>query len=125
VPRKAVQVLAVVVLVVFFFQVKWTYWSRTSDDTEIAITGPVPEEQYLERLKQKIGLSDETSWTAWKVRASEQDSELTSVTNIDTDFHSNQPKVIDTKDPARRNLVARQELNLPVVRGPRPGQIDA
>ncbi|KAI6750936.1 hypothetical protein HG530_014386 [Fusarium avenaceum] len=125
VPRKAVQVLAVIVLVVFFFQVKWLYWSRTSEDTEIAITGPVPEEQYLERLKQKIGLSDETAWTAWKVRASEQDSELTSVTTIDTDFHSNQPKVIDTKDPARRNLVARQELNLPVVRGPRPGQIDA
>ncbi|KAF5677596.1 hypothetical protein FHETE_1647 [Fusarium heterosporum] len=125
VSRRAVEFLAVVVLVVLFFQAKRSYWSRTSDDTEIAINGPVPEEQYLERLRQKIGLSNQTSWTAWKVRVSEQDSEWTSITNIDADFHSNQPRVIDTKDPVRRNLVARQELNLPVMKGPRPGQIDA
>ncbi|KAF4445920.1 hypothetical protein F53441_10391 [Fusarium austroafricanum] len=124
-PRRAVQLLILVVIVILFLHTKWAHWPRISNDTEIAITGPVPEEQYLERLRQKIGLSDQTSWTAWKVRVSEQDSELTSVTDIDTDFHSNQPRIIETKVPERRNLVARQELNLPVERGPKPRQIDA
>ncbi|EGU81169.1 hypothetical protein FOPG_05215 [Fusarium oxysporum f. sp. conglutinans race 2 54008] len=125
IPRRVVQLLVLVVVVVLFFQTRWLHWPRTNRDTEIAIKGPVPEEQYLERLRQKIGLSDQTSWTAWKVRVSEQDSEYTSVTNIDTDFHSNQPRIIDTKTPERRNLVARQELSLPIVGGPKPGQIDA
>ncbi|KAM0563196.1 hypothetical protein ACHAPJ_000912 [Fusarium lateritium] len=125
-PRRAAQLLVLVVFVVLFFQAKWWHRPQTSEfGTEIAINGPVPEEQYLERLRRQIGLSDQTSWTAWKVRVSEQDSEWTSVTNIDADFHSNQPRVIDTKDPERRNLVARQELNLPILGGPRPGQIDA
>ncbi|KAL4722070.1 hypothetical protein ACLX1H_010840 [Fusarium chlamydosporum] len=123
-PRRVVQFLLVVVLVILFFQVK-LHWHRETDDYELAITGPVPEEQYLERLRLKIGLSNQTSWTAWKIRTSEQDSERTSVTEIDTDFHSNRPRVIDIKDPERRSLVARQELTLPVHGGPRPRQVDA
>ncbi|KAM0232820.1 hypothetical protein ACHAPO_007646 [Fusarium lateritium] len=123
-PRRVVQFLLVAVLVILFFQVKLN-WPRENNDIEIAITGPVPEEQYLERLKQKIGLSSQTSWTAWRIRTSELDSERTSVTEIDTDFHSNQPRVIDTKVPEKRNLVVRQELTLPVLGGPRPKQVDA
>ena len=123
-PRRVVELLTVVVLVLLFFQVK-THWPREINDNELAITGPVPEEQYLERLRQKIGLSNQTSWTAWKVRTSELDSERQSVTEIDTDFRLNRPKVIDTKEPERRSLVARQELNLPIFKGPRPRQVDA
>ncbi|KAF5018557.1 hypothetical protein F66182_9451 [Fusarium sp. NRRL 66182] len=127
-PRRASQLLVLVILVVLFFQTKSLHKPRPSEIDavhEIAVDGPVPEEQYLDRLRRTIGLSDQTSWTVWRVRVSEQDSERTSVTSIDADFHLNQPRVIDTRDPVRRDLVARQELTLPVLRGPRPGQVDA
>ncbi|KAM5348153.1 hypothetical protein ACJ41O_007977 [Fusarium nematophilum] len=123
------QLLALVALVVLFFQAQCLFQSRANrigiNHAEIAVNGAVPEEQYLDRLTRQIGLSNYTSWTAWRVRVSEQDSEWTSFTNIDADFHSNQPRVVDVREPVRRDLVARQELDVPVPGSPVPGQVDA
>ncbi|KAF4985457.1 hypothetical protein FDECE_16548 [Fusarium decemcellulare] len=128
-PPRVFQLVVLVVLVVLFFHTQCLYQPRARsidiDNAEIAINGPVAEEQYLDRLTRQIGLSNYTSWTAWKIRVSEQDSEWTSVTNINADFHSNQPKIVDVREPVRRDLVARQELNIPVPGGPLPGQVDA
>ncbi|RSL49451.1 hypothetical protein CEP53_009156 [Fusarium sp. AF-6] len=128
-PPRVVQLVVLVVFGLLFIHTRWLSQSREDriglSHREIAIDSPVAEEQYLDRLTRQIGLSNYTSWTAWKIRISGQDSEWTSLTNIDADFHSNQPRVVDVREPVRRDLVADQELTIPVLGGPRPGQVDA
>lgn len=97
----------------------------TASDSELNGRGPKLEDAYLDRLRQRVGLSDHVSWTAWRVQTSEQDSDWTTVTTVNEEFHSNRPKVIDVRDPVHRELVAQKKLNISVPLSQLPGQVDA
>lgn len=97
----------------------------SASDSELITQGPAPEEAYLNRLRQRIGLSDQVSWTAWRVQVSEQDSDWTTVTTVNEEFHSNRPKVIDVREPLHQELVAQKRLKISVPFSQLPGQVDA
>ncbi|KAF7560604.1 hypothetical protein G7046_g3541 [Stylonectria norvegica] len=93
---------------------------------EPVVAGQLPEEQYLARLSREYGLTNQTAWTAWRLRSSEQQApEWASVTDLDTDFNSNQAKIIDVQSPDRLKLMAKRQLDVPVPGSPLPEQIDA
>lgn len=128
-PSKVIRLFVFVLVVVFFLYTQRLSRSQTRniviDYADLAAADPPAEEQYLNRLKSKYRLTNSTAWSAWKIRALEQDSEWTSVTNLDADFHSNEFNYIDVENPSRIQLVAQKQLDVPVPGSPLPAQVDA
>ena len=126
---KASQILLFVVVFTLFI-----YFRRISqnhakipriDQVALETTDRLPEERYLARLVHEYGLTNQTEWSAWRVKSTEQPSEWASVTDLPTEFHSNQPRAIDIQDPNRQLILAQRQLEVPVPGSPLPEQIDA
>ena len=85
----------------------------------------IPERHYLNRLVNRYGLTNETSWLAWRVQHTEEFSEWTSVADVHHDFESYSPKIIDVANPDQLDLRARKRMELPVSVSPVPGTVQA
>lgn len=95
-------------------------------DAEIIPEGNAsPEELYLGRLIHECGLSKETSWMAWRISPSEQSEDWPSVTEVNLNFKSVAPKMINLEAPDRMDLYAKKRMELPVPASPLLGQVDA
>ena len=95
-------------------------------DAEVIPEGNAsPEELYLSRLARECGLSQETSWMAWRILPSAQSEDWPSVTEVNLKFKSVTPKMINVEEPDRMDLYAKKRMELPVPASPLLGQVDA
>ena len=124
---KLSQILIIAVVLFLFFHSRRASESQTKEprNGQADSRPDVAEERYLARLVREYGLTNETEWSAWRVRTKEQSFESASVTNLPTKFHAIEPSVIDVHDPDRRKLVAQRHLEIPVPISPLPEQVDA
>ncbi|CAM1511492.1 Fc.00g090050.m01.CDS01 [Cosmosporella sp. VM-42] len=126
---KVSQILILVIVFSLFIHTRRISQSHAKvprlDQVALGATERPPEEQYLSRLVHEYGLTNQTEWSAWRVKSTEQPADWTSVTDLPTEFHSNYPKIIDVQDPDRQQLRAKRQLEVPVPGSPLPEQIDA
>jgi hypothetical protein len=95
-------------------------------DAEVIPEGNAsPEELYLARLGHELGLTKQTSWMAWRIQHSEQSPDWPSLTEVQLNFESVSPKIINLEEPDRRDLYAKKRMELPVPSSPQLGQVDA
>lgn len=125
------QVVLAFVVVALFFQTIRTFDIQTTKspllaNTEVLPDGnAAPEELYLSKLGRDFGLTNETSWMAWKIQPIEQSEGWPSVTEVNLDFASVTPKVVNLEDPKQIDLYAKKRMSLPVPISPLLGQVDA
>lgn len=81
--------------------------------------------QYLSRLADEYGLTNETSWRAWRVSHYEQFNEWQSVADVHINFHSAKRKIVEVGDPKPSDLRAKKKMELPVTGSPVPGTVGA
>lgn len=116
-------------IITLFFQTRRMYDHRVYDDRAITVDtsgdGVSAEEQYVGRLAEECGLSNETAWLAWRVEHSEQIASWASFTEVALNFEAHTPRIIDIAAPNRKDVVAKKKMELPVHTSPRPGQVEA
>lgn len=125
---KLSQILVIAAVFFLFFhsrRVADSHKKETRNDRVNLPAVDVAEERYLARLVREYGLTNETEWSAWRVRSKEQTFEWASVTNLPTNFHALEPSIIDVQNPDRQKLAAQRHLEIPVPTSPLPEQVDA
>ncbi|KFA50728.1 hypothetical protein S40293_11224 [Stachybotrys chartarum IBT 40293] len=83
------------------------------------------EERYLSRIADECKLTNETSWLAWRVQYSEESTPRKSMTNVQLNFKSQEPKIVDVQHPITKHVHASGRMELPVSSSPLAGQVDA
>ncbi|KAF4587363.1 glycosyltransferase family 31 protein [Ophiocordyceps camponoti-floridani] len=90
------------------------------------VTGPSPEEDYLDRLSERYGLTNQTRWQAWRIQPSRQQHEAeTPLTAVGLEFASQSHKIVDLRGPNPSDLRATKLMKLPARQGARTDETDA
>ncbi|PFH59472.1 hypothetical protein XA68_12281 [Ophiocordyceps unilateralis] len=76
-------------------------------------TSPSPEEDYLERLSERYGLTNQTRWQAWRIQPSGQQDGESSLTAVGLKFASQSHKIVDLRGPKQSDLRATKLMTLP------------
>ncbi|PHH75732.1 hypothetical protein CDD80_2153 [Ophiocordyceps camponoti-rufipedis] len=90
------------------------------------VTGPSPEEDYLDRLSEQYGLTNQTQWQAWRIQPSRQKYEAEApLTAVGLEFASQSHKIVDLHGPNPSDLRATKLMKLPARQGARTDETDA
>ncbi|KYK59364.1 hypothetical protein DCS_00494 [Drechmeria coniospora] len=85
---------------------------------------PSAEESFFKHLVDTYRFTNLTTWQAWRIQATEQKDEASSLTAANYDFHSQAERIINVNAPNRTDLHASRKLLLPTRRGARMDDVD-